>query len=74
MIPGFHTTKKTLPIHSIFLIIKEAMEYKLEYLNTTWIRLIYNTPIYNRLMNYSEPDLQQIYERLARKSRDVLST
>ena len=74
MIPGFHTTKKTLPIHSIFLIVKEAMEYKLEHLNTTLIRLIYNTPIYNRVMYCLEPDLQQIYERLARKSRDVLST
>ena len=30
--------------------VKEAMEYKLERLNTTLIRSIYNTPIYNRLM------------------------
>ena len=28
--------------------VKEAMEYKLERLNTTLIRSIYNTPIYNR--------------------------
>ena len=32
------------------VIVKEAMEYKLERLNTTLIRSIYNTPIYNRLM------------------------
>ena len=31
-------------------VVKEAMEYKLERLNTTLIRSIYNTPIYNRLM------------------------
>ena len=54
--------------------VKEAMEYKLERLNTTLMRSIYNTPIYNRLVYCPEPDLQQIYERLERKSRDVLST
>ena len=31
-------------------VVKEAMEYKLERLNTTLIRSIYNTPMYNRLM------------------------
>ena len=40
--------------------VKEAMEYKLERLNTTLIRSIYNTLIYNRLMYFPEPDLQQI--------------
>ena len=50
------------------------MEYKLERLNTTLIRSIYNTPIYIGWCTAREPDLQQIYERLARKSRDVLST
>ena len=48
-------------------IVKEAMEYKLERLNTTLIRLIYKTPIYKQV------DVQ-IYERLVRKSRDILST
>ena len=33
-----------------YRVVKEAMEYKLERLNTTLIRSIYNTPIYNRLM------------------------
>ena len=51
--------------------VKEAMEYKLERLNTTLMRSIYNTPIYNRLVYCPEPDLQQIYERLARKSRNL---
>ena len=32
------------------LAVKEAMEYKLERLNTALIRSIYNTPIYIRLM------------------------
>ena len=48
-------------------IVKEAMEYKLERLNTTLIRSIYKTPIYKQV------DVQ-IYERLVRKSRDILST
>ena len=30
-------------------IVKEAMEYKLERLNTTLIRSIYNTPIYKQV-------------------------
>ena len=34
----------------LIIFVKEAMEYKLERLNTTLIRSIYNTPIYNRLM------------------------
>ena len=48
-------------------IVKEAMEYKLGRLNTTLIRSIYKTPIYKQV------DVQ-IYERLVRKSRDILST
>ena len=56
-------------------IVKEAMEYKLERLNTTLIRSIYNTHRFTTgWCTAREPDLQQIYERLARKSRDVLST
>ena len=60
-----------ITLHSLMGLVKEAMEYKLERLNTTLIRSIYNTPIW---CTAREPDLQQIYERLARKSRDVLST
>ena len=44
------TIKKRRANTKIGATVKEAMEYKLERLNTTLIRSIYNTPIYNRLM------------------------
>ena len=55
--------------------VKEPMEYKLERLNTTLIRFdLQYTALQQVDVLLLEPNLQQIYERLARKSRDVLST
>ena len=56
----FYPALITSPIVFIVInIVKEAIEYKLERLNTTLIRSIYNTPIYNRLMYCPEPDLHK---------------